>query len=65
MNKERLLVKSKEINSYFEFKNTFMISAKTGEGIEDILNYTNELSNSKGWLLPRRPLYRSTKRHSM
>ena len=52
MNKERLLVKSKEINSYFEFKKTFMISAKIGEGIKDVLDYTNELSNSKGWLYP-------------
>ena len=52
MNKERLLIKSKEINSYFEFKKTFMISAKIGEGIKDVLDYTNELSNSKGWLYP-------------
>jgi len=50
--KKKLLVKSKEVNSYYEFKKTFMISAKIGEGIQDILDHTNELAISKGWLYP-------------
>ena len=52
IDKKKLLVKSKEVNSYYEFKKTFMISAKIGEGIQDILDYTNELAISKGWLYP-------------
>jgi len=52
IDKKKLLVKSKEVNSYYEFKKTFMISAKIGEGIQDILDCTNELAISKGWLYP-------------
>ena len=40
------------INSYFSFKKTFYISAKTKEGVNDLLSQTNKEAVSKGWLYP-------------
>ena len=50
--KKQLLEITNIINSYFPFKKTFYISAKSKEGINDLLLETNNEANSEGWLYP-------------
>ena len=52
IDKKQLLGITNNINSYFSFKKTFYISAKTKEGVNDLLSQTNKEAVSKGWLYP-------------
>ncbi len=52
IDKKHLLEITNNINSYFPFKKTFYISAKTKEGIDDLLSQTNQEAVSEGWLYP-------------
>ena len=52
IDKKQLLEITNNINSYFSFKKTFYISAKTKEGVNDLLSQTNKEAVSKGWLYP-------------
>ena len=52
IDKKQLLEITNNINSYFSFKKTFYISAKTKEGVNDLLSQTNKEADSKGWLYP-------------
>ena len=46
----KLLEISKLINDKFNFKNTFMISAKRGEGVDFLLNEILKLIPCKPWI---------------
>ena len=52
IDKKQLLGITNNINSYFSFKKTFYISAKTKEGVNDLLSQTNKEAVSEGWLYP-------------
>ena len=52
IDKKQLLEITNNINSYFSFKKTFYISAKTKEGVNDLLSQTNKEAVSEGWLYP-------------
>ena len=52
IDKKHLLEITNNINSYFPFKKTFYISAKTKEGIDDLLSQTNQEAVSEDWLYP-------------
>ena len=52
IDKKQLLGITNNINSYFSFKKTFYISAKTKEGVNDLLLQTNKEAVSEGWLYP-------------
>ena len=52
IDKKHLLEITNNINSYFPFKKTFYISAKTKAGIDDLLIQTNQEAVSEGWLYP-------------
>ena len=52
IDKKQLLEITNNINSYFSFKKTFYISAKTKEGVNDLLLQTNKEAVSEGWLYP-------------
>ena len=52
IHKKQLLEITNNINSYFSFKKTFYISAKTKEGVNDLLSQTNKEAVSEGWLYP-------------
>ena len=52
IDKKQLLEITNNINSYFPFKKTFYISAKTKEGVNDLLSQTNKEAVSEGWLYP-------------
>ena len=52
IDKKQLLEITNNINSYFPFKKTFYISAKTKEGVNDLLLQTNKEAVSEGWLYP-------------
>lgn len=52
IDKKQLLEITNNINSYFSFKKTFYISAKTKEGVNDLLSETNKEAVSEGWLYP-------------
>ena len=52
IDKKQLLEITNNINSYFLFKKTFYISAKTKEGVNDLLSQTNKEAVSEGWLYP-------------
>ena len=52
IDKKQLLEITNNINSYFSFKKTFYISAKTKEGVYDLLLQTNKEAVSEGWLYP-------------
>ena len=52
IDKKQLLGITNNINSYFSFKKTFYISAKTKEGVYDLLLQTNKEAVSEGWLYP-------------
>ena len=50
--REQLLAKVKNFNKLFEFKETFLISAKSGDGVQDLLDKSSKLSNNEYWLYP-------------
>ena len=52
IDKKQLLEITNNINSYFSIKKTFYISAKTKEGVNDLLSQTNKEAVSEGWLYP-------------
>ena len=52
IDKKHLLEITNNINSYFPFKKTFYISAKTKAGIDDLLIQTNQEAVSEDWLYP-------------
>ena len=57
--KERLLIKSKEINDSFTFRKTFMISALRGYGVSDMRSWMLANMPQKSWTYPK------SKRHDM
>jgi|TARA_B100001250_G_scaffold390908_1_gene391294 GTP-binding protein Era len=52
LDKRVLLKKSKELNSYYSFRKTYMVSAKNSEGISELLKFTTSFANAEGWLYP-------------
>jgi len=50
--RKQLLAKVKNFNKLFEFKETFLISAKSGDGVQDLLDKSSKLSNNEYWLYP-------------
>ena len=50
--REQLLAKVKNFTKLFEFKETFLISAKSGDGVQDLLDKSSKLSNNEYWLYP-------------
>lgn len=50
--RELLLGKVKNFTDLFDFKETFLISAKSGDGVQDLLDKSSKLSNNKYWLYP-------------
>jgi len=52
LDKRVLLKKSKELNSYYSFRKTYMVSAKNNEGISELLKLTNSFADAEGWLYP-------------
>ena len=57
--KEKLLMISKEMNEYFVFKETFMISALKGHGIKGLRSWMLDNMPEKKWI------YSKTKNHDM
>src|SRR5690606_21817354 len=49
---EKLLELAKELNARFAFERTFMISALTGSGCEDLLDYLAETLPEGPWYYP-------------
>lgn len=47
-----LLAKIKNFTDLFNFKETFLISAKNGDGVQDLLDKSSKLSNNEYWLYP-------------
>ena len=47
-----LLAKVKNFTKFFNFKETFLISAKSGDGVQDLLDKSSKLSNNEYWLYP-------------
>ena len=52
IDRELLLLKVKDFNYRYNFKETFLISAKSGDGVKDLIEKSTELSNSDYWLYP-------------
>ena len=52
IDRELLLLKVKDFNDHYNFKETFLISAKSGDGVKDLIEKSTELSNSDYWLYP-------------
>ena len=52
IDRELLLLKVKDFNDRYNFKETFLISAKSGDGVKDLIEKSTELSNSDYWLYP-------------
>ena len=50
--REQLLAKVKNFTELFDFKETFLISAKSGDGVQDLLDKSSKLSNNEYWLYP-------------
>ena len=50
--RELLLAKVKNFTELFDFKETFLISAKSGDGVQDLLDKSSKLSNNEYWLYP-------------
>ena len=50
--RELLLAKVKNFTKLFDFKETFLISAKSGDGVQDLLDKSSKLSNNEYWLYP-------------
>ena len=50
--REQLLAKVKNFTEIFDFKETFLISAKSGDGVQDLLDKSSKLSNNEYWLYP-------------
>ena len=57
--KEKLLLKSKEVNDYFSFKKTFMISALRGYGVNDLRSWIYGTIPKSSWVYPK------SKKHDM
>ena len=52
IDRELLLLKVKDFNDRYNFKETFLISAKSGDGVKDLIEKSTELSNNDYWLYP-------------
>ena len=52
IDRELLLLKVKDFNDRYNFKETFLISAKSGDGVKDLIEKSTVLSNSDYWLYP-------------
>jgi GTP-binding protein Era len=50
--RELLLAKVNNFTELFDFKETFLISAKSGDGVQDLLDKSSKLSNNEYWLYP-------------
>lgn len=50
--RELLLAKVNNFTKLFDFKETFLISAKSGDGVQDLLDKSSKLSNNEYWLYP-------------
>ncbi|GFZ77390.1 GTPase Era [Rickettsiales bacterium] len=51
-NKERLLQISEQANALFNFEQTFMVSARTGDGALDVRQYLIDIAPQARWLYP-------------
>ena len=52
IDRELLLEKVKNYTELYDFKETFLISAKSGDGVQDLLDKSSKLSNNEYWLYP-------------
>ena len=53
LSKEKLLLKSKEVNDHFSFKKTFMISALKGYGVSDLKSWMYATIPDNSWGYPK------------
>ena len=56
ISKQKILPLLKNLKNYSVFKETFMISAKTGENVEDLLNYLVKLMPKGAFMYPSESL---------